>query len=190
MQSKGNAARPAATSANLCTKPRAVQSPGSVSGSYSCHRSCHFVVLLSLQWKEVRSAACVATRDVKHSTSCRAHTYGLRGIGKSLPWDSDPMWDLHPWRGPELPFQTLLFSLFPWLFLISPIISGYRCGEGTAPCPTPAPPAEAHGNPCKADLGLLLEETCSSADAHNQHPACSRLHATRGLSCPCACNLE
>ena len=59
--------------------------------------------------------------------------------------------DLHPWRGPELPFQTLLFSLFP--LIISDLTQPLQIlllGEGMAPYPLSAHPAGAHRSPMQS----------------------------------------
>lgn len=141
-----------------------------------------------------RSGACITTRDAKHSASYQAHTCGLRGTGNGRLASpvglgshvGCPSLERSRTAPPDPP-------LLPFPLVISHLTSPPRTGlwGRDSPLPVTSPPQLGDSAAaCKADLGLSLEETCGSADATDLHPACSRLHSTRGLSCPHAFHLE
>lgn len=128
----------------------------------------------------MNSGGCIATRDVKGSTSCRAHTCGLKGLGERRL--ASPMGLGSHVESPSLEWPRTALPkppLLPFPLVISDLTHTLRAPLRGAGGSHPA-------GGCKADLRLSLEETCGSADATDGHPACSRLHATRGLSRPCA----
>lgn len=96
------------------------------------------------------SGVGIATRDVKRSTACRAHMCGLWGLGKrrlASPMGLGSHVESPSLERPGTALPKPLLLPFPQLFLISPILSGYRCGKGRLPAHHP-PTQPGHTAAC------------------------------------------